>query len=113
MFICRFIYSSSKFPVSSQINSKISEKELIEALVSSNVKKLISLTRFNTNKQLQLTSVDSTSSPNQFANLQDENNFEEVDATRISWIIVLRMQLGMQIFLLGNNTIAKRSMKKE
>ncbi|KAK6794016.1 hypothetical protein RDI58_007469 [Solanum bulbocastanum] len=31
----------------------------------------------------------------------------------IGWINVLRMQLGMQIFLLGNNTITKRSMEEK
>ncbi|KAH0692243.1 hypothetical protein KY285_019340 [Solanum tuberosum] len=52
------------------------DKELLDALVRSNVKKLTSLTPINTNKQLQ--DVGSSSfSTNRFANLQDEDTFEE------------------------------------
>ncbi|KAH0724603.1 hypothetical protein KY289_000461 [Solanum tuberosum] len=54
----------------------IGDKELLDALVSSNVEKLSSLTPINTNKQLQ--DVGSSSfSTNSFANLQDEDIFEE------------------------------------
>ncbi|KAG5608472.1 hypothetical protein H5410_019753 [Solanum commersonii] len=53
----------------------VGDKELLDALVSSNVKKLTSLTPINTNKQLQDGS--SSFSTNRFANLQDEDTFEE------------------------------------
>ena len=54
----------------------VGDKKLLDVLVSSNVKKLTSLTPINTNKQLQ--DVGSSSfSTNRFANLQDEDTFEE------------------------------------
>uniref|UniRef100_M1B9U1 Uncharacterized protein n=1 Tax=Solanum tuberosum TaxID=4113 RepID=M1B9U1_SOLTU len=54
----------------------ISDKELIDALGGSDVERLVSLTPINTNKQLQVGG-SSTFSPNQFANLQDEESDEE------------------------------------
>ncbi|KAG5581610.1 hypothetical protein H5410_052237 [Solanum commersonii] len=54
----------------------VGDKELLDALVSSNVKKLTSLMPINTNKQLQ--DVGSSSfSTNRFSNLQDKDIFEE------------------------------------
>ncbi|KAG5616037.1 hypothetical protein H5410_015861 [Solanum commersonii] len=52
-------------------NVSVSDKELIDALGGYDVERLVSLTPINTNKQLQVGG-SSTFSPNQFANLQDE-----------------------------------------
>uniref|UniRef100_M1DUA5 NB-ARC domain containing protein n=1 Tax=Solanum tuberosum TaxID=4113 RepID=M1DUA5_SOLTU len=54
----------------------VSDKELIDALGGSDVERLVSLTPINTNKQLQVGG-SSTFSPNQFANLQDEESDED------------------------------------
>ncbi|KAG5611733.1 hypothetical protein H5410_023014 [Solanum commersonii] len=57
-------------------NFSVGDKELLNASVSSNVKKMTSHTPINTNKQLQ--DVGSSSfSINRFANIQDEDTFEE------------------------------------
>ncbi|KAK6775584.1 hypothetical protein RDI58_026585 [Solanum bulbocastanum] len=63
----------------------VSDKDVIDALVSSNVEKLISLTHINTNKQL-LVGGGSIFSPNRFANLQDEDIFEEGE--KEDWLVL-------------------------
>ncbi|WMV57114.1 hypothetical protein MTR67_050499 [Solanum verrucosum] len=61
---------------------------LSDHLVSSNIKKLASLTPINTNKQLQF-GCSSTLSPNKFANLDDEDIYEEEEEEMLDYCFTI------------------------